>query len=247
MHWSSFAPRQRKIDLIHTLTLRALSICSPCQLDAELRHVQEILVKNGYPDGIVKFHVSKRVSIFNRKREFGPRLCPLYVKLPWIGERSTVLQKQLQSSVKSCFGPAYVRVCHATTPLMKFHLKDPLPTLASNNVVYMFKCLCGKRYVGRTEQRLADRISQHVPSAIRRPQANKKPPDASTQTSAIGKHLCESPDCAAAYSTDWFSILDRARTSFHLATLEATYIASLKPVLCRQKSFVYTLRVFGGL
>ena len=117
--------------------------------------------------------------------------------------------------------------------------------LCTNARIFKIETSNEKRAKGK--ERLADRISQHVQSAIRRPKANKKPPDASTQASAIGKHLCESPDCVVAYSTDWFSILDRARTSFHLATLEAAYIASLKPVLCRQKSFVYTLRVFGGL
>ena len=247
MHWSSFAPRQRKLDLIHTLTLRALSICSPSRLDSELQKVQEILVDNGYPLEIVKFHIAKRTNIFYRKRQHGPRPCPLYVKLPWIGERSIVFQKQLQAIVQICFGPGSLRVCHSTKSLMKFNIKAPLPTLARSKVVYMFKCLCEKRYVGRTEQRLTDRINQHVPLAIRKHKTDRKLPDASTQSSAIGKHLCESADCAAAYTPDWFTVLEQARTSFHLATLEATYIASMKPILCRQKTFVYTLRVFGGL
>ena len=247
MHWSSFAPRQRKLDLIHTLTLRALSICSPSRLDSELQQVQNILVDNGYPLELIKFHISKRISIFNSERQFGPRPCPLYVKLPWIGERSIIFQKQLQDSVKSCFGPASLRVCYSTKSLMKFNIKDPLPTLARSNVIYMFKCLCGKRYVGRTEQRLVDRITQHVPSTIRKHKSDKKLPDANKQSSAVAKHLCENADCAAAYNPDWFTILDQGRTSFHLSTLEASYIASMKPILCRQKTFVYTLRVFGGL
>ena len=247
MHWSSFAPRQRKLDLIHTLTLRALSICSPSRLDSELQQVEKILVDNGYPLEVVKFHISKRTSIFTSERPFGPHPCPLYVKLPWIGERSIIFEKQLQDSVKLCFGPASLRVCYSTKPLMKFAIKDPLPTLARSNVVYMFECLCEKRYVGRTEQRLADRITQHVPSTIRKPKVGKKLPDASKQSSAIAKHLCENAECAAAYDPDRFTVLDQARTSFHLATLEASYIASMKPILCRQKTFVYTLRVFGGL
>ena len=33
------------------------------------------------------------------------------------------------------------------------------------------------------------------------------------------------------------------RTSFHLSTLEATYIKTSKPNLCKQKEFVYSLKI----
>ena len=45
--------------------------------------------------------------------------------------------------------------------------KDRLSTLSQSNLIYLYECRnCGKRYVGRTEQRLADRIDQHVPKHI---------------------------------------------------------------------------------
>ena len=37
--------------------------------------------------------------------------------------------------------------------------------------------------------------------------------------------------------------LARGRTSFHLSTLEATYIKTSKPNLCKQKEFVYGLKI----
>ena len=45
--------------------------------------------------------------------------------------------------------------------------KDSVPTTQKSCVVYEFSCLCEAQYVGRTTQRLADRIKQHVPTSIR--------------------------------------------------------------------------------
>ena len=45
------------------------------------------------------------------------------------------------------------------------------------------------------------------------------------------------------YNDNKFSILARGHTSFHLSTLEATYIKTFKPNLCKQKKFVYGLKI----
>ena len=45
------------------------------------------------------------------------------------------------------------------------------------------------------------------------------------------------------YNDQQFSILAKARTPFHLAALEATYITIHQPVLCRHKEFVYALQI----
>ena len=44
--------------------------------------------------------------------------------------------------------------------------KDVLPALQKSNVIYQFSCHCDSRYVGRTSQRLQDRIKQRVPKSI---------------------------------------------------------------------------------
>ena len=248
MKWHSFAPSKRKLNLIHTLVLRAKSICSPSVLDGELKTIKKIVLSNGYPEYIVNAEMRRAVEKFDQPPTYGPKLCPVYLKLPWIGEKSSLYERQIQRSVKSCYGGgATLRVSYTTKPLLKFSLKTPTPTLSRSKVIYGFKCLCGKRYVGRTEQRLADRIKQHVPSTIRNKNSKRKQPDAQKQSSAIGKHLCENRSCADKYCEDWFTVLDTARSSFHLATLEAAYISATNPILCRQKSFVYALQVCKGL
>ena len=45
------------------------------------------------------------------------------------------------------------------------------------------------------------------------------------------------------YNDQQCSILAKARTPFHLADLEATYIKIHQPVLCRHKEFVYALQI----
>ena len=61
--------------------------------------------------------------------------------------------------------------------------------------------------------------------------------------SAIGEHLLDNAQCALHYSNEKFSILARGRSSFHLSALEATFIKSLNPFLCKQKEFVYSLKI----
>ena len=106
-----------------------------------------------------------------------------------------------------------------------------------------------------TSQGLQQRIRLHVPNAIlqehifqdRSTLARSCKPIRSFKTetsfSAIGQHLLQNPTCAREYNDKKFSILGRGRTSFHLSTLEATYIKTSKPNLCKQKEFVYGLKI----
>ena len=112
---------------------------------------------------------------------------------------------------------------------------------------------CDCRYVGRTSQRLQDRINQHIPRCIRsdkRPTKNlpnRECKITSTPSaycdSAIGQHVLENKECAKHFNDAQFSILATARSLFHLSVLEATYINALQPILCRQKEFVYSLQI----
>ena len=103
--------------------------------------------------------------------------------------------------------------------------------------------------------RLEERINQHVPHFIRRkqqptnilPERKCKIRSVATHqqcVSVIGLHLMQNPDCATKYSNKQFSILAKARSMFHLWVLEASYIKMSKPILCRQKEFAYSLRIF---
>ena len=100
---------------------------------------------------------------------------------------------------------------------------------------------------------LQDRIKQHVPKSVRTGQVSqdRKAFNRSCKLtnhepicdSAIVQHLLTNQSCALHYSDDRFSILSKGRSAFHLSALEATYIKVSRPILCRQKEFVYTLKI----
>ena len=112
--------------------------------------------------------------------------------------------------------------------------KDALLAFHQSNIVYQFLCHCDSRYVGRTSQRLS--ILARSCKPIRSFKTE-------TSFSSIGQHLLQNPICAHKYNDNKFSILAHGRTSFHLSTLEATYIKTSKPNLCKQKEFVYGLKI----
>ena len=137
--------------------------------------------------------------------------------------------------------------------------KDVLPANQRSMVIYEYVCHCDGRYVGRTTQRLQERIKQHVPKAIRqkstltqrqgthrsqqtRTQPNgKRKAKSKTQfepesDSVIGQHLLESNQCARNYSGSQFKILTTARSQFHFSLLEAVYISQKKSRFVQAKA-----------
>ena len=113
--------------------------------------------------------------------------------------------------------------------------------------------------MGRTSQRLQDRIKQRVLKSIRYGTSStiRDLPirkcrystksitqiQSLTHDSAIGLHLLRNPTCAQHYDDNIFSILAKGRSPFHLSALEAIFIKTSNPILCRQKEFVYNLKI----
>ena len=149
------------------------------------------------------------------------------------------------------------RVFYTTNQLFPATKKDVLPAAKKSDVIYQFLCHCDSRYVGRTSQRLQDRIKQHVPKSIRSGVSSQKrvlpardcksssqsAPQDLASDSAIGLHLLQNPTCAQHHDDSRFSILAKGRSPFHLSALEATFIKTSNPILCRQKEFVYSLKI----
>ena len=157
-------------------------------------------------------------------------------------------KKQITSAVKHCFFSVELRVVFTARQLLPATTKDVLPSHHQNNVIYQFVCHCDSRYVGCTSQRLEERIKQHIPKSITNsptphirqslPRPGKDTTPRQFHESAIGQDLLDNAQCALHCNKDKFSVLARARTSFHLFALEATLIKSLNPLLCKQKEFV---------
>ena len=67
---------------------------------------------------------------------------------------------------------------------------------------------------------------------------------APTSKSAVKLHLLENSACADAYENNCFRILATGRSKYHVDVLEGIFINTQKPSLCRQKEFVYNVKLF---
>ena len=90
---------------------------------------------------------------------------------------------------------------------------DSVPTTQKSFVVYEFSCRCEAQYVGRTKQRLADRIKEHVPKRIGKKNntMREQPPRVCKNSnlnmqcdSAIG-HLIKNPECTKTLLSDYWA------------------------------------------
>ena len=115
---------------------------------------------------------------------------------------------------KNFYNEKIIFTTRKTLPPIHKHLL--LPSLQQSMVVNQHVCRCDCRYVGRTSQRLQDRINQHIPRCIRsdkRPTKNlpnRECKITSTTSvycdSAIGQHLLENEECAKHFNDAQFSI-----------------------------------------
>ena len=143
------------------------------------------------------------------------------------------LERNLRIAVESGYGSVALRTVFVCRQMLPASGKDVLPAIQKSSIIYEYKCHCDSRYVGRTAQRLQDRIKQHVPKWLRQHitsqrvqpnRASKRKQSAPECDSAIGQHLLENDQCAANCNDDQFFILDIARSLFHLSLLKASYI-----------------------
>ena len=228
-------------------------ICSKTKLDSELGTIKQLLIDNGYPEDVLVSCIKEKLANISSEKQFGPEKCPVYLKLPWIGNVSSKFENQSNKAITSCFYAVKPRAVYNTRVMLPSAKQDSIPTTHKRCVVYDFSCRCEAWYVGRTTQRLADRIKQHVPTSIRTKNTTtrEQPPrmcknciSKMKSDSAIGQHLITNPECAKTYADDNFRIIGQARSSFHLGVLESVYIKTQNPVLCKQNEFIFSLRLF---
>ena len=215
--------------------------------------IKEILLDNGYPEDFVLKQISKKITQISRPKQFGPDKYPVYLWVTYTGKAALTLERNLQIAVENCYGSVALRTVFVSRQMLPASRKDVLSAIQKSSVIYEYKRHCNNRLVGRTAQRLQDRIKQHVPKWLRQHTASQRvQPNRTCKQkqptpecdSAIGQHSLENDQCAANYNDHQFSILDTARSPFHLSLFEASFTEVRLPNLCKQKEFVYTLKLF---
>ena len=246
--WRSFCDTKRKMNLVKTLTYRALKLCSPLFLEAEVDKIKSIFRDNGYPERLVTTTIQRKIEDFqsNNPPTEAPEKCPVYLRLPYIGPVSEHYRKKISSTIAGCYPKVKPRVILTSKPMLPSSIKDVLPTHQRSNLIYKFQCSCDSTYVGRTNQRLETRIRQHIPRWFEKDISSGELVPRSP-SSAIAEHLAKDVKCGKAYNSQMFSIICHGRSPFHLQALEALNISVQRPPLCKQKKFVYSMLLFKHL
>ena len=83
-------------------------------LQQEHENIRVILLDNGYPESIIDRGISYKLARFQFLPKFGSNKCPVYLKLPWIGNISLKFENKTKSSVKHCFRAVEPQVLFST-------------------------------------------------------------------------------------------------------------------------------------
>ena len=158
---------------------------------------------------VINAQIIKKIAQFFTLKRFGPEKCSVYLRVPRIGRPSTNLEKEVKTAVEICYGTVSTRLVFTSKRMLLVAHKDLLSTTQKSSVIYEYKCHCDGRYVGRTSQRLQNRIKQHVPQWLRQqltgprrsqPHRSCKRNDTKPDCDfAIGQHLLENDQCALNY------------------------------------------------
>ena len=194
-------------------------ICSKTKLSPELDKIKQLLIKNGYPADFLLSCISQKLANFAAEKPFGPEKCPVYLKLPWIGNVSSKFENQICKAITSCHYAVKSRVVYNIRVMLPSAKKDCVPATQTICCVYEFSCRCEAQYICKRNN---SKINCEL---------------------AIGQHLIANPECAKTYRRK-FSDHWASKIVFSLKCLESVYIKTKNPVLCRQKEFVSALGLF---
>ncbi|XP_069970997.1 uncharacterized protein [Penaeus vannamei] len=229
LHFLSFTPYIYKINSVKTLITRAYNVCSNwAAFHIEMSFLKNFFLTNGYPlyifDKITKTFLCKKFTdhqtVFTVKRDHK------YVKLPYMGDLSCEIRKQLKVLLQNNYPQIKFTFVFSNTNTIAKFLKQPFNYSSDlcSNVVYLFTCpSCQARYVGSTSRWLRHRISEHKGKSFRTGLPLSKP-----SFSAIREHSLQH---SHPFSNTDFSILSSHSSRQDLITSESLLIKKMKPEL----------------
>ena len=169
MKYDSFIPLQFKKCLVFGLLMRAWRICSSQpNFYNDVGKIRQLLLANGFPlrfiNLIIKRFMKQKYHSTKTDPVYGPERKPVFISLPFCGNNSLKLSRQLQRTfskiapwinLKITYKPVFNLRC-----LSK--LKSILPIIKRSHVVYKINCQeCQEFYIGYTTRRLSARIKEH--------------------------------------------------------------------------------------
>ena len=229
LNYLSFTPHLYKINSIRTLINRAYNICS----DLELFHIditilQEFFTQNAYP--LFLFYRILN-SFLNQKFDPNPIVTTVrkeikYVKLPYMGNLSYDVKRNLQSILRCSFPQLDFRFVFVNSYTIGSLLKsrNALPKSLLSNITYLFKCsYCDVRYLGSTSRWFKHRYLEHRGLSLRTGMPLSKP-----SFSAVRLHSTEDDHRFTEHN---FEIFTFSSDRLDLVISESLLIQRMKPEL----------------
>ena len=138
--WDSFTPRKYKINLIRSLTYRYNRLCSSGSLlQSALHDLRKLLLLNGYPQGIINYHINDVLNK-NRHQHSNPvSTVPkkdIIILLPYLGLQSNQVAsaKRLKSCVYKFYSCVNLKIVFQSSRCIKsfFPYKDRIVIVHNN-------------------------------------------------------------------------------------------------------------------
>ena len=169
MQYDSFLPPSFKRNLISGLIYRAWKICSSEDLfQQELIKLKKLLNANGFPLGLInrqiKLFLHKQETSETKSTHFGPEKRVIFLSLPFCGENSIKLSRQIGRITNKIAPWSSVKIVFRHICRLKniSKLKSAISVLNRSNVIYKINCQeCSEFYIGLTTRRLKTRIDEH--------------------------------------------------------------------------------------
>jgi hypothetical protein len=156
LKFDSFVPHHFKRNIVFGLLNRAWKICTSQKIfNTELNQIKRLLRLNGFP---TKF-LNREIRKFLRKKEnselrfpfCGPERRALFIMLPFCGQNSLKLQRQLKRIIGAV--APWPKLNIIFKPSLRLNtlskLKSIIPVLNRSNVIYRINCNdCVDFYIG---------------------------------------------------------------------------------------------------
>ena len=132
-----------------------------------LNDLRKLLLQNGYPQGIINYHINDVVNK-NRPQHSNPvSTVPkkhIFILLPYLGLQSNQVSKRLKSCVYKFYSCVNLKIVFQSTRCIKSFIsyKDRINGSQQSRVIYRANCwYCNGFYIGKTKQRLHERKTEH--------------------------------------------------------------------------------------
>ena len=211
LQFDSNQPIQHKLGVIRTLHHRCQVICSTQEAKlAEIEHLQKVLSISGYTKSAWKTATHPKAAP-TVPCEPQQTVRKGYVTLPYVGPVSQAIAR----TIRKAGVQVHLRPFNTIRSSL-VHPKDKVPKEDKAGLVYQVKCGdCSATYVGETERKLKQRITEHHKSS-----------------SPIGHHLQWNQH---SFSNSDVSILHQENDWFRRGVAEAIHIEQEGPILNRDR------------